>query len=123
MRARLLERLTDEGLAELAPGVDTNLFGTALDPRLSAADQADLAVLLDIGQPMAVFIARPRPTTTRRPCDRPRERASHRGAAAERHRDRGQAPTRVIPPAWALVTAVTSAVIVIAAASRDRQRL
>ena len=39
------------------PLVDTNLFGAALDPRLSAADQADFTTLLDVGQPMAVFIA------------------------------------------------------------------
>ena len=39
------------------PLVDTNLFGASLDPRLSAADQADLTELLDLGQPMAVFIA------------------------------------------------------------------
>ena len=41
----------------MVPLVDTNLFGAALDPRLSADDQADFTTLLDLGQPMAVFIA------------------------------------------------------------------
>ena len=50
-------RLASEGLDDVVPLVDTNLFGAALDPRLSAADQADFTTLLDLGQPMAVFIA------------------------------------------------------------------
>ena len=56
-RRRLLERLASEGLDDVVPLVDTNLFGAALDPRLSADDQADFTTLLDLGQPMAVFIA------------------------------------------------------------------
>ena len=56
-RRRLLERLASEGLDDVVPLVDTNLFGAALDPRLSPDDQADFTTLLDLGQPMAVFIA------------------------------------------------------------------
>ena len=59
MRSRLIDRLTSEGSADLVPLVDTNLFGMSVDPRLSAADQADLTTLIDLGQPMAVFIAPP----------------------------------------------------------------
>ena len=59
VRARFVERLGDEGLDELVPLVDTNLFGMSVDPRLSAADQADLTRLIELGQPMAVFIAPP----------------------------------------------------------------
>jgi len=59
VRARFAERLTGEGLDDLVDLVDTNLFGMSVDPRLSAADHADLARLIELGQPMAVFIAPP----------------------------------------------------------------
>ena len=41
------------------PLVDTNLFGMSVDTRLTAADQADLTRLIELGQPMVVFIAPP----------------------------------------------------------------
>ncbi len=50
-------RLAAEGLDELVPLVDTNLFGMSVDVRLSAADHADLSRLIELGQPMSVFIA------------------------------------------------------------------
>lgn len=59
VRAAFAARLADEGLAELVPLLDTNLFGLSTDVRLSAADQADLTTLIELGQPMAVFIAPP----------------------------------------------------------------
>ncbi len=59
LRARVIGRLRVEGLADVAEQVDTNLFGASLDPRISAEDLADLTELLDLGQPMAVFIAPP----------------------------------------------------------------
>ncbi len=59
VREALVSRLRAEGLAELVPLVDTNLFGISVDTRLSSADLADLATLIAIGQPMAVFIAPP----------------------------------------------------------------
>lgn len=58
-RDDVIARLTAEGLDDLVPLVDTNLFGLALDPRLSRADQVDVTLLLDLGQPMSVFIAPP----------------------------------------------------------------
>ncbi len=61
IRDRLLTRLGDEGLGDLAPLIDTNLFGMSLDPRLSGDDQADLGRMIELGQPMVVFIA---PATT-----------------------------------------------------------
>jgi hypothetical protein len=57
VRARFVDRLRAEGLDELVELVDTNLFGISVDTRLSAADQADLTRLIELGQPMAVFIA------------------------------------------------------------------
>jgi hypothetical protein len=59
VREAFIGRLTSEGLSALVPLVDTNLFGISVDTRLSAADQADLATLIALGQPMAVFIAPP----------------------------------------------------------------
>jgi hypothetical protein len=59
VRARFLERLGEEGLGDLVPLVDTNLFGMSVNPRLSAADHADLTRLIELGQPMVVFIAPP----------------------------------------------------------------
>ena len=59
VRGRFRQRLREEGLGELAEQVDTNLFGISIDTRLSAADHADLARLIELGQPMVVFIAPP----------------------------------------------------------------
>lgn len=59
VRARFTERLDAEGLGELIPLIDTNLFGMSVDTRLSAADHADLSRLIELGQPMVVFIAPP----------------------------------------------------------------
>ena len=59
VRAGFIERLQGEGLDDLVPLVDTNLFGISIDTRVSEADHADLARLIEIGQPMTVFIAPP----------------------------------------------------------------
>ncbi len=57
VRQSFIDRLTAEGLGELVPLVDVNLFGISVDTRLTAADHADLARLIELGQPMSVFIA------------------------------------------------------------------
>jgi hypothetical protein len=59
VRARFGARLESEGLGELVPLIDTNLFGMSVDTRLSAADHEDLSRLIELGQPMVVFIAPP----------------------------------------------------------------
>jgi hypothetical protein len=59
LRTRLIARLRVESLDDVAAVVDTNLFGASLDPRISAEDLADITELLDLGQPVAVFIAPP----------------------------------------------------------------
>ena len=59
MRGALVARLAAEGLDELVPQIDTNLFGISIDQRLSGADHADLGRLIELGQPMSVFIAPP----------------------------------------------------------------
>ena len=50
---------TAKASTDLVPLVDTNLFGMSIDTRLSAADQRDLGRLIELGQPMAVFVAPP----------------------------------------------------------------
>ena len=57
VRERFTARLVAEGLDDLVALVDTNLFGMSVDPRLSAADQADIGRLIELGQPMVVFVA------------------------------------------------------------------
>ena len=59
VRGAFIARLRAEGLDDLVPQIDTNLFGISTDPRLSAADHADLGRLIELGQPMSVFIAPP----------------------------------------------------------------
>ncbi len=59
VEARFAERLRSEGLDDLVPLIATNLFGMSTDVRLSAADLADLGRLIELGQPMVVFIAPP----------------------------------------------------------------
>jgi hypothetical protein len=59
VRSAFVARLAAEGLDELVPLVDTNLFGISTDQRISAADHADLGRLIELGQPMSVFIAAP----------------------------------------------------------------
>jgi hypothetical protein len=58
-RRRFIARLRAEGLDELVPLVDTNLFGMINDTRLSRGDEQDLYILIQLGQPMVVFIAPP----------------------------------------------------------------
>lgn len=59
VRDRFAARLEDEGLTDLVASIDTNLFGLSTDTRLSAADLADLDTLIELGQPMVVFVAPP----------------------------------------------------------------
>jgi hypothetical protein len=57
-RQRVIDRMRAEGRSpELIGNVDCNLFLTSLSTALSSADLADIELLLELGQPMAVFIA------------------------------------------------------------------
>jgi len=57
VRRRVIADLRAEGFDDVADSVDTNLFGASLTPGLPVGIQNDLTTLLDLGQPMAVFIA------------------------------------------------------------------
>jgi hypothetical protein len=60
LHAQIVSELQADGLSQLIPGVDGDLFATTLDPRLSTPVRRQLARLSDLGVPAAVFIA---PTT------------------------------------------------------------
>jgi hypothetical protein len=59
--ARLLVRtdreLRAEGLDDVADLLDGNLFAASIDPRVPERTQREIARLVDLGEPMAVFLA------------------------------------------------------------------
>jgi len=59
LRDDLIAELEANGLDDLVPIVDTNLFGVRVDPRLSENARQDAARLLALGQETAVFIGPP----------------------------------------------------------------
>ena len=59
LRTRLIVDLTDNGLDDLVPVVDANLFGVRIDPRLSDDALAISRAMLLLDQNAAVFIGPP----------------------------------------------------------------
>ncbi|HEX6416884.1 MAG TPA: hypothetical protein VFZ77_00250 [Acidimicrobiales bacterium] len=59
LRSAVVEDLRADGLDELVPAVDGNVFGVSIDPRVSADVRRWTARMLDIGLPTAVFIEPP----------------------------------------------------------------
>lgn len=59
LRAEVIATLHELGLDELVPGVDDNLFGVAIDDRLPARTQQQMGRMLEIGAPLAIFVAPP----------------------------------------------------------------
>ncbi len=59
LRARVSARLAALGRSELDPVVDENLFGASLDPDLPQDVVDDLSEMIEIGLPIAVFVAPP----------------------------------------------------------------
>ena len=56
---RVDRRLTEIGRADLIPIVDLNILGASLEPGLPVDIVDDLGEMLDLGEPLAVFIAPP----------------------------------------------------------------
>lgn len=56
LRAEVGQTLEEQGLDELVPWMDTQLFALSVDTRLSVDTQAKLARMLRIGVPTAVFV-------------------------------------------------------------------
>ncbi len=59
LRSQVVAGLDDEGLSELIPLLDTNLFGAAIDPRASAPLRDKMDRMLRIGMPTSIFITPP----------------------------------------------------------------
>jgi hypothetical protein len=63
IRAESIEMLRAAGLSDIVPSVDGNLFGAAIDDRLTSPEnqpiQTRLQQLLDLGMPTAIFLAPP----------------------------------------------------------------
>jgi hypothetical protein len=62
LRAEVEEQLADEGLTELIPYLDTNLFRAAIDQRASEPLRVKMDRMLKIGLPTSVFITEPTAT-------------------------------------------------------------
>ena len=59
LAARVDGRLTAIGRPDLIPIVDLNILGASLEPGLPDDIVDDLGEMLDLGEPLAVFIAPP----------------------------------------------------------------
>jgi hypothetical protein len=59
VRDALVDELEGEGLDDLVPHVDGNLYALAIDPRASQSALRKVSRLLELGAPTAVFVAPP----------------------------------------------------------------
>jgi hypothetical protein len=59
VRDALAQQLERDGLDELLPHVDGNLYALAIDPRASQSALRKVSRLLELGSPTAVFLAPP----------------------------------------------------------------
>jgi hypothetical protein len=59
LRAEVIDDLQGEGLDDLVPMVDDNLFGLSIDERISDRAQRWTARMLRLGEPTAVFVTPP----------------------------------------------------------------
>jgi len=59
VRDALVQQLEGDGLDELVPHVDGNLYALAIDPRASQSALRRVSRLLELGSPTAVFVAPP----------------------------------------------------------------
>ena len=63
LRREVIPMLQAAGLDDIVPHVDDNLFGAAIDDRLTSPEnqpiQSRLQAMLDLGLPTAIFLAPP----------------------------------------------------------------
>jgi hypothetical protein len=59
LRGRAVAALERDGLDDIVPLLDTNLFGAAISPRVPDTTRKLLGRMLDLGEPAAVFLAPP----------------------------------------------------------------
>ena len=59
LRREVVAELRADGLDDLVPTIDSNLFGASINERVSRAAQRRMARMLELGEPTAMFIAPP----------------------------------------------------------------
>jgi hypothetical protein len=59
LHAEVAAALTDDGLDDLVPLLDGNLFGASLDPRIDDGEREGMERMLELGSPAAIFLVRP----------------------------------------------------------------
>jgi hypothetical protein len=59
LRSEVVADLRADGLDEVVPIVDSNLFGVSIDERVSKEAQRRMARMLELGQETAIFIVPP----------------------------------------------------------------
>lgn len=59
LRSAVIDDLRGDGLDDVVPVVDGNLFGASIDPRVSPRAERLMARMLELGEPGAVFIVPP----------------------------------------------------------------
>jgi hypothetical protein len=63
LRRRVIRKLNEAGLPELAAIVDDNLFMAAFQPQVPPEIQPPLVRMINLGQPSAIFVGPPDPDT------------------------------------------------------------
>lgn len=59
IRSAVIDDLRSDGLDDVVPTADGNLFGASIDERVSERTQRRMARMLELGEPTAVFVAPP----------------------------------------------------------------
>jgi hypothetical protein len=59
LHAKVADALARDGLDDLVPLLDGNLFGASLDPRIDDGEREAMEQMLELGSPAAIFLVRP----------------------------------------------------------------
>ena len=59
LKAEVVATLNEQGLSDIVPILDGNLFGASIDERVDRDTQRKMARMLDLGEPVAVFLLPP----------------------------------------------------------------
>jgi hypothetical protein len=59
LHEQVAHELTEDGLDDLVPLLDGNLFGASLDPRIDDGEREGMERMLELGSPAAIFLLPP----------------------------------------------------------------
>src|SRR3954447_4086594 len=59
LKAEVVATLEEQGLSDIVPIIDGNLFGASIDERVDRDTQRKMARMLDLGEPVAAFLLPP----------------------------------------------------------------